>query len=558
MMAENTNQGGLSSFGVDPLKAPLYGEGTDEYMQTIQKAQEDAIKALQDRYAKPNWFKVAAGFAKPQLGGFLASLGSASDALGENIEQERAQQFPIQQLKMQMAQTGALMKNTVTVNDEINRWTKAHPNELPTNEQLQNWEARAPDSKGVLSLRAQKRDYFDKMGVTQKSQDLVTQQQNLAIQKNQLKMQGIDAERRILEQNYQSGVIKDPAVYNERRLKLDQRAQALASEPLPVPSVDEPPSNAADVQKKKNLNQAEIPENDLDKQPPVSAGKVVPKADTSQKKSGMSGKNPQLTPSAENQQPTVEYKHVVQQPRPSGEPTSVYEGKVKSAEKIATVEEERTNKAIDPYYLSNEPRIASSYDNALKDIKSIAESKDPEIQKAYADLHNLLRKKGGPLGAAAQAGLTGSLGGYGATFKLPVDAYLAAGVDPKYHGLYDRILGNYNTLASVHAMLDGKTLDDFNKNPALWSRYAHIGKPADEAYRSINDNMFAFRMHQKIGEELPKIRARIQAEHPDELAPNTSAYRSKDVKAIIKAFDDARDIERKVHGAATQSNKPKP
>ena len=42
-------------------------------------------KALEKRYEQPNWFKVAAGFAKPQLGGFTASLGSAAEALGKLI-----------------------------------------------------------------------------------------------------------------------------------------------------------------------------------------------------------------------------------------------------------------------------------------------------------------------------------------------------------------------------------------------------------------------------------------------------------------------------------------
>jgi hypothetical protein len=54
------------------------------------KANEDLIGALEQRYAQPNWFKVAAGFAKPQLGGFLASLGSAAEAMGENVEEQRA------------------------------------------------------------------------------------------------------------------------------------------------------------------------------------------------------------------------------------------------------------------------------------------------------------------------------------------------------------------------------------------------------------------------------------------------------------------------------------
>jgi hypothetical protein len=76
----------------------------------ISGAQEEAIranealmKALQERYAKPNWFKVAAGFAKPQLGGFLASLGSAAEAMGETVEAERAIAPTIARMRAEVA-----------------------------------------------------------------------------------------------------------------------------------------------------------------------------------------------------------------------------------------------------------------------------------------------------------------------------------------------------------------------------------------------------------------------------------------------------------------------
>jgi hypothetical protein len=151
MATQEPSQGGLNTLLVDPSKAPLYGEGSDEYMQTIQQAQQDAVKALQDRYANPNLFKVAAAFGKPQLGGFAASLGSAFDVLGENVEQQRAQQMPIQALKIQMAQTGALMKVNKTVNDEIQKWEKNNKGPVPL-DMLQDWNARAPNSQGVKSL----------------------------------------------------------------------------------------------------------------------------------------------------------------------------------------------------------------------------------------------------------------------------------------------------------------------------------------------------------------------------------------------------------------------
>jgi len=67
------------------------------------EAKEQYARDLEDRYRNPNWFKVAAGFAKPQLGGFLASLGSAAEALGESTEQQRAVQPTISRIRAEVA-----------------------------------------------------------------------------------------------------------------------------------------------------------------------------------------------------------------------------------------------------------------------------------------------------------------------------------------------------------------------------------------------------------------------------------------------------------------------
>jgi hypothetical protein len=108
-MAEQ-NYGGLAStFGPEEMaKVPMYG-GSDSDLQDLKEAQTQALNALQQRYANPNWFKIAAGFAKPQLGGFAASLGSASDAMGDWVEQQRAQELPIAELRAKLAQTNRMM-----------------------------------------------------------------------------------------------------------------------------------------------------------------------------------------------------------------------------------------------------------------------------------------------------------------------------------------------------------------------------------------------------------------------------------------------------------------
>jgi hypothetical protein len=101
---------------INPAELPE--SDIESYKQTL----EDQIQALKQRYAQPNWFKVAAGFAKPQLGGFLASLGSASEALAENVEQQRAQELPIAQMKLQVQQANMMLGQKQKQNEIFQQW----------------------------------------------------------------------------------------------------------------------------------------------------------------------------------------------------------------------------------------------------------------------------------------------------------------------------------------------------------------------------------------------------------------------------------------------------
>jgi hypothetical protein len=117
-MAEKT--AGLL-LATDPSKINPTGAGQED-LSEYQKSLDAQIKALEQRYANPNYFKVAAGFLKPQLGGFFASLGSASEALGENVEQQRAAQLPIAQMRSQLAQSKILTGQNKTQSDEFEAW----------------------------------------------------------------------------------------------------------------------------------------------------------------------------------------------------------------------------------------------------------------------------------------------------------------------------------------------------------------------------------------------------------------------------------------------------
>ena len=128
-MATEPIRGGLST---DPSKVNLYG-AREEDVSEYQKSLEDSIKALQQRYAQPNWFNVAAGFFKPQLGGFAASLGSASEALGQNVERERESQLPIAQMRTQLAMSKIAMGQNRAAADLVKEWEGrgSPPGEMP-------------------------------------------------------------------------------------------------------------------------------------------------------------------------------------------------------------------------------------------------------------------------------------------------------------------------------------------------------------------------------------------------------------------------------------------
>jgi len=161
----------VPSTGVDVTKINPYGASTDD-LQALRDAQQQAVEALQQRYQQPNLFKVAAGFLKPQLGGFGASLGSASEALGENVELQRQQQLPIAQMRAQLAQTNMLLGQNQSVADLLAKRKAAG---LPiTPDFVSEVVARAPDSAIAKALSAQ-------LGTQQKQQEISSNIQQNAI-----------------------------------------------------------------------------------------------------------------------------------------------------------------------------------------------------------------------------------------------------------------------------------------------------------------------------------------------------------------------------------------
>jgi hypothetical protein len=143
--------GGLGN--INPAEMPE--ESITKYRETL----DEQIKALQKRYEEPNYWKVAAGFAKPQLGGFLASLGSASEAMAENVEKRREQELPIAQMKVQMEQANMLLSQKQKQNDIYQDWLakntgpdgKVAPMDASTYSRITSLGSDTPVAKAALA-----------------------------------------------------------------------------------------------------------------------------------------------------------------------------------------------------------------------------------------------------------------------------------------------------------------------------------------------------------------------------------------------------------------------
>lgn len=92
---------------VNPVGAQETSQGGHPLIQAsregMMKGADELARSLEERFAQPNWLKVSAAFAKPQLGGFGASFGSAMDELGRQEEARRSIAPTVARMKAEVA-----------------------------------------------------------------------------------------------------------------------------------------------------------------------------------------------------------------------------------------------------------------------------------------------------------------------------------------------------------------------------------------------------------------------------------------------------------------------
>ena len=404
-MAEKT--AGLL-LATDPSKINPAG-ASQEDLSEYQKSLDAQIKALEQRYANPNYFKVAAGFLKPQLGGFFASLGSASEALGESVEQQRAAELPIAQMRSQLAQSKILTGQNKTVSDMVAEYQATGQPLTP--EFVAKVKRIAPDAPSTKALMAQ-------LETEQKQQQITASQQQVEL-------------TRLMEMR-KEGLIT-PADYQLRLQQLELKTPGITKSvtaTVPPPSGTEPPP----------VTSGEEP-------PTTSAALPVPSG------------QPPATPKPPTKPPEVDFANFKITPSFSVSklnPRAVTENEKEENTRLregAKLLEAVKEKQFQNLQIVNEP---IAYSTALEANKSTLDMLKDEPDMAVK-VTNMLRQAGS-LVALLERGIGVSIGPYGANINVAgARPALYASLKPDEQKFQDKLLNNI--ARSVYYDLKSRGID---------------------------------------------------------------------------------------------------
>ena len=132
-----------------PGQIPLPNDGMDATAPDPIANYQTTLDNLEKLYAQGNGYKVAAGFLKPQLGGFSASLGSAMDAAGDNLNQQKEAALPIAQMRAQLGMQQRVVNNNQTAAKAIANWPAGTPYTPDFANYIQNIAPDSPQAKMV-------------------------------------------------------------------------------------------------------------------------------------------------------------------------------------------------------------------------------------------------------------------------------------------------------------------------------------------------------------------------------------------------------------------------
>ena len=535
------------SLATDPSKInPAGAQQAD--LEEYQKSLDAQIKSLEDRYAQPNYFKVAAGFLKPHLGGFFASVGSASEAIGENVEQQRAAALPIAQMRSQLAQSKILTGQNKSVADMVAEFYASGQPLTP--EFVAKVNAIAPDSPSAKSLSAQ-------LVAAQKQRELSSSEQGNAINRvNLARQMGVPpnpADLALLAS-------PSPTTPNQATKMPKEVTTATPTTPAPVAlSEDETKKLTEDLSRVQRDREALTRE--MARKQPASNLNILQKemetlnqkeSDLTSKLSGTSKPIPTVdTAKSEGKDylPTLVRAPSISQvtdPEQKRIQAAKYEAEVKAYEEPSGLRYTNLKNLV-----ANEqmPMITSATKSALTMMEDF-----PELANKVL---NLVRNNG-PLLAALNEGISfqmsSTAGAFGGAAAIPVSAYLKAELNPTEQTYADELMNKLANLKVYSQRLSSVSPTALVNHPTAMSSVQSFNFSQDQTAEALYNTVKHFQFNTDYLQRYYKLyEDELMRTHPDSLTKKTDAFRSPKLQELADAYTEIhtrydRDYNRRRFG----------
>jgi hypothetical protein len=484
----------------------------DAIENAMAKSNEFA-KALEKRYEQPNYFKVAAGFAKPQLGGFTASLGSAAEALGETVEQQRMVAPTVAQMQMKTSVMEASLRQQELADKLMRNWEDTHPGQ-PYPADIISKVEKLTGSTSPYSAAANK-----------------FQSATQSAQTSSVEMLG--ALKEVAKDQMAKNIDPRPLLL-AARLTPEQADALIASIPKSqIPGAGgggagggaggggggaggapgagggpSPANTAALAENKLKIDALNAKIQQYGEGPEEKAEFKKLKAEHDALLGGGGGRAPAAN---------AGYYPPSYQP-PSGLTVEQQQAmmKGKADENIKMIEEPHLK---DYLVAKSFHRNSNNYSEAMSNTESALQEADKNKQ-AFDDVSNLVRRAG-PLAAAAEKGMGVHFGPYGASITLPASAYEGAKLGETRQAFADLMLNKIATSVYYGLLARGQTPESMGKEAF---EQAVLGetlakKTALSIRHTLELNKELFKRHADISEivekELPKANPNSPTKYAD-------------------------------------------
>ena len=517
------------SLATDPSKINPAG-ASQEDLTEYQKSLDEQIKSLEARYANPNWFKVAAGFAKPQLGGFMASFGSAAEALGENVEQQRAAALPIAQMRSQLAQSKILTGQNKTVADMVAEYLAT--GEPLTPEFVAKVNRIAPDSPSAKALSAQ-------LVAAQKQRELASSEQGNAINRINLAL------TRGLEPNPADLALVSASSPTTPNQATKQPKEATPTTPPPASPEDEKiklklGEDLKRVQRDKEALTREMGRKQSNPSSMATFQDEMIKlnereAEISSKLNGTASPlptNPTAKSEGTDYLPSIvarPEKSTVTDPEQKRISGAQLEARAKELEKVSG---ERLANLKNLVATEQTPLVKASTKSAISMMDDFPELADKVL--------NLVRKNG-PLLSALNEGISfqmnSTAGAFGGAAAIPVAKYLEAELSPTEQAYADELLNKLASLQAYSLKLGNVSPTALVNHPTGMAATRSFNFGANQTpealYNSVKHFQFNIDFLERYNKTLEQEMMRV---NPNSLTQTSDAFRSPKLQELSDAY----------------------